>query len=91
MIVAKMGKMRQADLSVFLHLEKSTVSRNMKRLLKAELLIRIDSKQLAATEKGKMLLESLIPAWENAKTEVNERLQTEGQTALNLILNNLIK
>ena len=91
MIVAKLGKLKQANLAVMLHLEKSTVSRNVKLLLKAELLMRVASKQLAITEKGKILVESVIPAWEKAKMEANELLQDDGQMALNLILNNLTK
>ena len=76
---------------MMLHLEKSTVSRNVKLLLKAKLLMRVESKQLAVTEKGKVLVESAIPAWEKAKAEANELLKNDGQMALNLILNNLTK
>ena len=60
-------------------------------MLKSELLQRIDSKQLAITDKGKILVEATIPAWENAKTEVNEMLGEEGQAALNIILSHLKK
>ncbi|MGB1204388.1 MAG: MarR family winged helix-turn-helix transcriptional regulator [Chitinophagales bacterium] len=89
MIVAKLEPLKQADLAMILQMEKSTVSRNIRRLLDTNLLMRVVSKQLSVTEEGKILLEKVMPAWENAKAETNELLQADGAVALNLVLNNL--
>ena len=91
MVIARMERISQADLSKMLCLEKSSVSRNMRRLLASEYVRRVDSKKLEITIEGKTVLENMIPAWERAKAEVNELLGEEGQKAMEIIVSKLTK
>ncbi|MGB1243144.1 MAG: MarR family winged helix-turn-helix transcriptional regulator [Chitinophagales bacterium] len=91
LVINRMGNISQADLSKMLVLEKSSVSRNMKRLLTSDYIKRGKARKLEITLNGKTLLESLIPAWDAAKAEVDEMLGEEGQEAMNMIVNKLTK
>lgn len=84
-ITAKKELVTQQQLADLLFLEKSSLSRNMKRLLDGALIKKINTRQLEMTTKGKTLLEQLIPKWENAMHEVNEILGIDGQTAFNTL------
>lgn len=90
-ITAKKGIISQTALSEMLFLEKSTVSRNMQRLLNQEYIERATTmkKAIAITEKGKSFLEIVIPDWEKAMAEIKEQLGTEGENALAILLSNL--
>jgi hypothetical protein len=48
-------------------------------------------RSLAITQKGKVLLETVIPAWECAKLEVNELLGNDGVAALHLLQQKLLE
>lgn len=85
MVLAKKGETTQSELGAFIHLEKSSLSRNLRRLFQSKYVERVEKRQLSITDHGKMLLETLIPAWNAAKHEVNELLGEEGQQALNTI------
>ncbi|MGB1242899.1 MAG: MarR family winged helix-turn-helix transcriptional regulator [Chitinophagales bacterium] len=89
MVINRMGNVSQADLSRMLVLEKSSVSRNMKRLFASGYIKRGNARKLEITLNGKTLLESLIPAWDAAKAEVNEMLGEEGQEAMDIIVSKL--
>jgi DNA-binding MarR family transcriptional regulator len=91
MVVSKMENVHQSKIAKMLALEKSSVSRNVKRLLSTGLITTQESKELKATNKGKQLMEQLIPAWENAKKEVDEILGEDGQQALELLKRKLTK
>ena len=84
-ITSKKRVVTQQKLADMLYLEKSSVSRNMKRLLDAEFIRKTTTRQIEMTTKGKKLLEQLIPKWENAMQEVNEILGEEGQIAFNTL------
>ncbi|WP_400078694.1 MarR family winged helix-turn-helix transcriptional regulator [Winogradskyella sp. R77965] len=88
---SKKGIVSQSLLSEVLYLEKSSVSRNMKRLLQAKLLQKTNSRQIEITLKGKKLLEDVIPEWNKAMEKVNSILKPEGQHAFDLIYNKLTK
>ncbi len=88
-IAAKKGTITQTFLSEVLYLEKSTVSRNMRRLLEQNYLVKATKKEINITTKGKKLLEQIIPEWEKAMTEIRTSLKQEGEEALNLVLGNL--
>ena len=79
----------QGELSKIQHLEKSSLSRNLKRLLSNKLIEKEVTKGLRLTNNGKALLEKLLPAWEDAKAEVQGLLGTEGQQAMDIIVNKL--
>ncbi len=82
--VTKSKNVNQKSISDFLVSEKSTVNRNIKRLTNKGL-ISFEKHSLTTTEKGKQLLESIVPSWENAMKEVKEIIGKEGEDALNAI------
>ncbi len=81
----------QAKLAEMLAMEKSTVSRNLRRLLESELIIKSPQNNLTMTRKGKSLLKKVIPAWDQAMKEARSVLGHNGEKAVNLILNKLTK
>ena len=89
-IVAKMDNVTQNLLSEWLVLEKSTVSRNMKRLLDRKLIQKESGKTFSMTHDGKVLLEEIVPEWEEAMKEVRQKIKGEGEEALNLLITRLL-
>lgn len=72
------GPVRPGALARWFELEKSTMSRNVARLVEQGW-VRVDeedgrSQTLTLTKKGAALLERVRPAWERAQTEAAERL-----------------
>lgn len=88
-VTAKKETVTQRFLSEMLFLEKSTVSRNIRRLLKDGHISKDSKQQITMTYEGKILLEKVIPEWEKAMAEAKEVLKNEGEEALNLIFTNL--
>lgn len=86
--VSKKENPNQKQIADFLATEKSTVNRNIKRLITRQY-ISFSEQKLALTSNGKELLERLIPSWENAMNEVNAILGDEGEQALNNIYTKL--
>jgi len=76
-------------LSSMMYMDKSTVNRNLKRLLDHKLIVKLNIHDLRITTKGKILLETVIPHWENAMKEIRELLEEEGESALNIVLQKL--
>jgi DNA-binding MarR family transcriptional regulator len=89
MILTKMGDKSQSELSTILFLDKSSVNRNLKRLLDDKLIKKEGIHQITILNKGKQFLEDAIPAWDVALKECEERLGPEGIVALKLVRNNL--
>ncbi len=90
MVIYQMGKARQVDLCQNLVMEKSSLNRNLKRLIDKKLIHVADRKQISIQKKGKQLLESSIPAWDKAKAECAQQLKQDGLEALNLLFGNLV-
>lgn len=90
-IVSKKGIVTQSELLDILSLEKSTVSRSMKRLFQNGCLEKESLKEISMTKKGRDLLEEVIPKWENAMVEIRKKLKKEGEQALNLVLGSLVR
>ena len=88
-VVVKKQVVTQALLSEMLYLEKSTVSRNIRRLLKNNYIAKDSKQQITMTEEGKTLLEKVIPEWEKGMAEARSILKGEGEEALNLIVASL--
>lgn len=89
--VAKSKNVTQKEISQFLIMEKSTVNRNIKRLLNKEY---IDSKVHSAintTNKGNELLENIIPLWNKAMSEAEEVLGKAGLSSLNILQSKLVE
>ncbi|NOQ73983.1 MAG: MarR family transcriptional regulator [Crocinitomix sp.] len=88
-ILAKRGEASQQELATILYLEKSTISRNMKRLFEGKLITKQNPKQLEITAAGKDFLEAIIPAWDKAMEESKNLLAEQGEAALTILLNQL--
>jgi DNA-binding MarR family transcriptional regulator len=73
-VIAAVGPVRATDVSRRLKLDKSTLSRDLDRLL-ARRLVRARpaegrTKNLEATDAGRALIEKVMPAWEIAQERV---------------------
>jgi DNA-binding MarR family transcriptional regulator len=78
--VAALGPVRATDVCRWLKLDKSTLSRDLDRLL-ARRLVRATptegrTKELEATAAGRALIEKVMPAWEIAQERVRDILGT---------------
>lgn len=82
--VAKAGPVRRIDLGRRLHLDPSTLTRNLQVMLKQGWIEeRPDeedqrSARLKVTPKGRKLLESIAPAWKRAQARAKQMLGSEG-------------
>jgi DNA-binding MarR family transcriptional regulator len=82
--VAKTGPVRRIDLGKRLHLDPSTLTRNLQVILKQGWIEeRPDeadqrSSRLKITPKGGKLLESIAPAWKRAQVRARQMLGSEG-------------
>lgn len=88
-LLCKKQDVKQRDIVEMMVLEKSTVNRNLKRLLANGLVVQGDRKLLNITAKGMDLVEKVIPAWQQAMEEAKSKLKQEGVDAIDLILSNL--
>ena len=89
-VISKAKNLNQKKLSEMLYLEKSTVNRNIDRLLQKEIITYNDSKELVLTSSGMELLKDIIPHWQNAMEEIRQILKEEGENALNLLTTQLL-
>ncbi len=67
-------------------LEKSSLHRNLKRLLAAGLIFSDHARKINITKKGKLLVRAIIPEWEKAMREAEQLLQSDGLEALGVLL-----
>ena len=88
-IISKVENSNQKRISELLCLEKSTVNRNINRLLQNKFIAYSDRKELLLTKQGKQLLNNVIPHWEKAMTEIKTILGVEGENALNVFTKQL--
>ncbi len=87
--ITKAQDVNQKKLSDKLFMEKSTVNRNINRLMDHGYIEMSDSKLLKTTEKGRRLLEDVLPHWNKAMEETREVLNVEGINALAVVMNKL--
>lgn len=83
------GTIAQSDLGRMLALDRSTISRDLKRLIKGGWIYRdgaVNKLDIMITEKGMDYIEGIIPDWENAKEESKQILGIDGEQALDLVL-----
>jgi DNA-binding MarR family transcriptional regulator len=84
---AKMGTARPMEVCEHLHLDVSTLSRNVERM-KARGWLEVvpdedgRSQPFRLTPKGKRLIEKAVPAWEEAQRRASELLGNEGISLL---------
>ncbi len=79
---------KQSRLGKDLHLQRSTVTRNLERLIKGGYLDKKGPElrpELHLTGKGKRLVKKIQPAWENAMEEVQKLLASSGTTAIDIL------
>ncbi|MEX0291120.1 MAG: MarR family winged helix-turn-helix transcriptional regulator [Flavobacteriaceae bacterium] len=84
-VVAKKGNKSQRELCDLLFLEKSSTSRNLQRLLEGDLVKKNALRQIEITKEGRLLIEKIIPSWEEAMEEVRSILGKEGQDSFEVI------
>ena len=88
-MVTKAKEVNQKVLADRLYLEKSTVNRNIRRLIDRGYIMMDDQMMLHTTEEGKQVLEKIIPHWEMAMQESKEVLGQEGMEAVSLLTEKL--
>jgi DNA-binding MarR family transcriptional regulator len=86
-VAAKLGVARPAQVSERLHLDISTLSRNVDRMMAKGWLEAIPEEDARTqpfrlTDQGRRLLERAIPAWEKAQEQAAELLGEPGVTVL---------
>jgi DNA-binding MarR family transcriptional regulator len=93
-VVARMGEAQPARLCQILHMDASTLSRNVERIRKRGWLRAAPGEDgrtqlLSITPEGRELLAAVVPAWEQAQDQVAELLGTEGTAALRALARRL--
>ena len=86
-VAAKLGLARPAQVCDILHLDPSTLSRNVERMRAHGWLEVVPEEDARAqpfrlTAQGKRLIEKAVPAWEEAQRQATELLGDEGITLL---------
>ncbi len=88
-ILSKMGGKKQKELSDIMVMEKSTLNRNLQRLVERGLLTKDEFPLIQATQAGKKLANEMVPEWQKAMNEIQNLLGNEGEQALDLVLHQL--
>ena len=90
--IDQVGPVKQAELAGYLHIEKSTLSRNLS-LMKKRGWVRVlpgedeRSHTVAITARGTKLLEQVLPSWRKAQLAAVEILGDEGAATLKAVAN----
>ncbi len=85
-VLSKAGKISQKQLAEYQKLEKSTLNRNIQRLLQRKLVMKSEGKLIQLTQEGKILVNDIIPEWKKAMQEITDILGNDGVAALNLVI-----
>jgi len=86
MALYKTGKIEQIEIGRILNLERSSLSRNLTRLIDQGFIIKegaVNRPLISLSKKGKQKVESLLPAWERAMDEVIGLLDEKALTGFN--------
>lgn len=91
-VLNDLGKTEQGKLSVFLVLNRSTISRNIKLLEKQNLVLRTADyrPEVELSEKGKQFVSVLIPLWEKAMDTLTEIITRQGMNNIQQLENKLL-
>jgi DNA-binding MarR family transcriptional regulator len=87
-VVARIGPVRRIDIGKRLHLDPSTLTRNLKIMLTngwiEELIDGEDGRGLPVqvTVKGRDLLDQIVPSWRKAQERARKLIGDEGETLL---------
>ena len=90
-ILSKKGKCNQKEISEIAKLEKSSLNRNLTRLVEKDFITKQDFPLLQLTASGKVFVENIIPEWQKAMTEITELISEEGVNGINTALENISK
>ncbi|NQY31457.1 MAG: MarR family transcriptional regulator [Flavobacteriaceae bacterium] len=85
-VLTKAGGLTQKQLSDFVYLEKSSLNRNLKRLVDKEYLSRNNFPIIEITHQGKIFVEEIIPEWEKAMTEIRAVIGEDGEQSISKVL-----
>lgn len=88
-ITSKMKEITQKQISEFYYLEKSTVSRNLKRLAEKGYLEQKQLPKLVITKSGLEFVTEVIPSWKKAMKEIRKALGENGVTAIDEVVTKL--
>lgn len=91
--LASEGAMLQSNLGKILHLQRSTVTRNLDRLVQSGILTKKGpptKPEIHLTRKGKNMVKKVKPAWEAAVEEVNQLLGSSGDSAIGVLERRLL-
>lgn len=78
----------QSELGKNLHLQRSTVTRNLERMVKGGYIAKKGTElrpEIHLTAKGKRLVKKIQPAWEAAMEEIGKLLASSGMTAVDIL------
>ncbi|MDG1476476.1 MAG: MarR family transcriptional regulator [Vicingaceae bacterium] len=90
-ILSKKGKCNQKEITEITCLEKSSLNRNLKRLVDKKYISKQDFPLLQLSHEGKVFVENIIPEWEKAMTEIKELITEDGINGINIALKNITK
>ena len=93
-VTAKLGVARPAQVCAILHLDTSTLSRNVERMRAhgwLEVVREADARAqpFRLTLRGKRLIEKAVPAWQNAQRQAMELLGDNGIALLDKVAKHL--
>jgi len=88
-VLSKKKLLTQKELSDILYLEKSTVNRNIERLIKQDFLLQNQFKKIEITQHGVDMVKKIIPIWQKAMQEAEDKLGKDGLNSLNNLIQTL--
>ncbi len=94
MVIGKHKFLPQSEIGKMLKLERSTVTRDLKRMIEQGYFVKKYDKSrpiIYITDKGASYVESIIPSWKAATQEAKDKLGSEGEQALDLVLHKLME
>jgi DNA-binding MarR family transcriptional regulator len=95
-VVAKAGPVRRADIGRLLHLDRSTLTRNLQIMLNNDWITEVQDHSdarglpLRITKKGAALLAEAAPAWRKAQRRAQSLLGEQGTSILTKMAGNLL-
>ena len=81
-ILSKHQGLTQKQLADIAHLEKSSLHRNLKILVRAHYVKKANFPIFEITEEGKKRVDAIIPEWEKAMAEIRKIIGAEGELSI---------
>ncbi len=88
-ILSKHTALTQKQLSTIAKLEKSSLNRNIKRLIDKNYVSKRAFPLIQITNDGKKMVNTIIPEWEKAMSEIREVIGKDGESSIHKIHQNL--